>query len=100
LVDKLIPDPATKLPPTLPVRVLPRIVPVAVILDALTTFVVMVDALITLTLSGEVTRPVFVIVVIPPTVLRLMPAPAAKLFEILPLMVGAVTVWTHSHYRR
>ena len=92
LVDKLIPVPATKLPPTLPVKVLARIVPVAVILDAFNTFVLMVDALITLTLSGEVTRPVFVIVVTPPTVLRLMPAPAAKLFDILPLRVGAVTL--------
>lgn len=92
LVDKLIPVPATKLPPTLPVRVLALIVPDADILLTLIFIVLMVDALITLTLRGEVTNPVFVIVVTPPTVLRLMPAPAAKLFEILPLRVGAVMV--------
>jgi hypothetical protein len=42
--------------------------------------------------SGDVTRPVLVMVVIPATVERLMPAPAAKLPLILPVMVDAEIV--------
>jgi len=42
--------------------------------------------------SGDVTSPVLVMVVIPATVLRLIPEPAAKLPLILPVMVDAVMV--------
>ena len=48
--------------------------------------------LMTETDKGLVTRPVFVIVVIPATVERLMPAPAAKFALMLPVMVDAVRV--------
>ena len=48
--------------------------------------------LMTETDKGLVTRPVFVIVVIPATVERLMPAPAAKFALMLPVMVEADSV--------
>jgi len=57
----------------------------------------MVDELMTETDSGLVTRPVFVMVVIPRTVERLMPAPAAKLPLILPVMVVLLMNESHSN---
>jgi hypothetical protein len=52
--------------------------------------------LMTETDSGEVTRPVFVIVVIPATVERLIPAPAAKFALMLPVMVVLLMNESHS----